>query len=137
MSEAKYRAVAEVFQRAIHTRNLNKTFTTQVTVTEIHTDNKPTMDMVQALGGIRRSKFIDIRHQYIKEQLLDNEVTIHHVPSEEQDADILSKPLGVRRKQRATRGSQSTGLASEGKCDGHARHSTKKGTAGALLEGVR
>lgn len=44
--------------------------------------------MITSLGNSKRSKFIDMQ------QIQGNMVIIRHVRSEEQDADIFTKPLG-------------------------------------------
>lgn len=50
--------------------------------------------MLISLGGLKRFKFIDILHGYIKKQVENNYVKMLHVPSEQQNAEILTKPLG-------------------------------------------
>ena len=39
------------------------------------------------------SKHIDIRHHFIRERVANGESKVVYVPSEEQHADFLSKPL--------------------------------------------
>ena len=40
-----------------------------------------------------RTKHIDIKHHFIREKVQDKELTIEQVPSTENVADILTKPL--------------------------------------------
>ena len=40
------------------------------------------------------SKHIDIRHHFLRDKVLDNTVELLHVPTEDNLADILTKPLG-------------------------------------------
>ena len=37
---------------------------------------------------------MDIRHHYIWEQVEDQQVTICHIPGEDNPADLFTKPLG-------------------------------------------
>jgi len=41
----------------------------------------------------RRTKHIDIRHHFIKERTKANEVTFQYIPTAENIADLLTKPL--------------------------------------------
>lgn len=91
---AEYRAIAEVAQRGVYVRNLLGTIHEHKPTVSFETDNQPALDMVKALGNPTRSKFIDIRHHYIKEQIRDNKIAIKYVRSEDQDADIFTKPMG-------------------------------------------
>lgn len=58
------------------------------------TYNKLAINMISALGNTKHSKIIDMRHNYIKAQLQANRVRITQVRSDDQDADIFTKPLG-------------------------------------------
>lgn len=93
-ADAEYSAIAEVVQRAVYAQNLLGTIQEQKRTVSFETDNQPALDMVRALGNTTRSKFIDILHHYIKDQIRDNNIAIKHVRSEDQDADIFTKPMG-------------------------------------------
>ena len=41
-----------------------------------------------------RVKHIDIRYHYIRKMVLDGTVIVEHIPSEDNPADIMTKPLG-------------------------------------------
>ena len=40
-----------------------------------------------------RSKHIDMRHHFLREKVLDNTIELSHVASEDNLADLLTKPL--------------------------------------------
>ncbi len=40
------------------------------------------------------TKHIEVHYHYIREQLLEGEIEFYHVPSKDQLANILTKPLG-------------------------------------------
>ena len=42
----------------------------------------------------QRTKHIDIRHHFIREHIKAGAVALQWVPTEEQEADLLTKPLG-------------------------------------------
>ena len=42
-----------------------------------------------------RSKHIDIRHHFLRDKVFDNTVELSHVATEDNLADILTKPLGT------------------------------------------
>lgn len=46
-----------------------------------------------------RTKHIDIGHHFIRELVEDNEIRMEYVPTEQQFADILKKPLDARKFQ--------------------------------------
>jgi hypothetical protein len=42
----------------------------------------------------KRSKHIDIRYHHVRQLVADDAITLEHVPSADNLADILTKPLG-------------------------------------------
>jgi hypothetical protein len=44
----------------------------------------------------QRTKHIDIRYYYIREQILMNKIEIKYCPTEQMTADILTKPLALK-----------------------------------------
>lgn len=101
-AEAEYRAMVELVQRAVFTRNRargiyqepGKDVDGQTNPDLAASDKQPAIDMLTSLGGTKRSKFIDMRHGFIKDQVENNDVKVVHVPSDEQNAEIFTKPLG-------------------------------------------
>jgi hypothetical protein len=49
--------------------------------------------MASASGPTKRTKLIDVKHQYIQQQIRSNILTLVQVPSSEQKADIFTKAL--------------------------------------------
>ena len=43
----------------------------------------------------KRTKHIDVRYHYIREKLEDKTVRLQHIPTADNTADILTKPLGA------------------------------------------
>jgi len=48
----------------------------------------------------QRTKHIDIRYHYIRYVIKNGQVTINHVPGDENPADLLTKALGLDRHQK-------------------------------------
>ncbi len=45
-------------------------------------------------GPCRRAKHIHVRYHYTRDLVIDGKIAVHHVCSEENDADLITKPLG-------------------------------------------
>ncbi|KXJ68051.1 hypothetical protein RP20_CCG006198 [Aedes albopictus] len=62
--------------------------------TTVYDDNQSCLSFVQAERTSKRSKHIDTRRHFIKDQCERGEVNLEYRPSEEMTADALTKPLG-------------------------------------------
>lgn len=49
------------------------------------------------IGYSPRSKHIDLRHHFVREQLERKTISLHYVNSKSQTADVLTKPIPVGR----------------------------------------
>ena len=56
-------------------------------------DNKSAVMLVKNPVFHQRSKHIDVRYFFVRDRVNDGELTVEHVSSEFQLADILTKPL--------------------------------------------
>jgi hypothetical protein len=65
--------------------------------TDIHidlfVDNKGAIDLAKNPVHHQRSKHIDIRYHYVRSQIQDGSVILHYVPSENNIADMFTKPV--------------------------------------------
>ena len=59
----------------------------------IFEDNQGAVQLSQNPVSISNSKHIDVRHHFLRELVRQGDVSVSHVPSEYQDADILTKAL--------------------------------------------
>lgn len=96
-AEAEYRAMADMMQRAVYTQALAKTFEGKRAPVVLRNNCMSAITMVHALGVTKRSKSIELRHHYIKEKMLENNISIKHVPSRTLTAGIFTKALERRR----------------------------------------
>jgi hypothetical protein len=62
-------------------------------LTTIYVDNRGTIEFTNNAGFHARSKHIDIRHHFIQDSIACGEATVRHCPSEDNLADIFTKPL--------------------------------------------
>lgn len=89
--------MTEITQRAIYAQTLALSFTRERPAIVLENDNMAAMRMLTALGATKRSKFIDLRHHYLKEVVKNNNVEIRHVPSQKCGADLFRKALDKTR----------------------------------------
>ena len=93
--EAEFMAATLAACQGLWLRRLLKEITGQnVPPVEIKVDNRSSLDLMKNLVFHGRSKHIDIRFHFIRECVENGEISVKFVPSEEQKADILTKPLG-------------------------------------------
>jgi hypothetical protein len=65
----------------------------QEDATEIYVDNKSAIDLAKNPVYHDRSKHINTRYHFIRECVARNDVRVIHTRSEDQVADIFTKPL--------------------------------------------
>ena len=63
--------------------------------TEIFVDNVSAIALAINPVFHKRSKYIDVRYHFIREQVKENEVEVLHVKTGDQVADIFTKPLKI------------------------------------------
>ncbi|KAL4020424.1 hypothetical protein IC575_019200 [Cucumis melo] len=94
--EAEYVAAASCVCHAVWLRNLLKTVgILQEDLTVIHIDNKSTIALAKNPVFHDRSKHIDTRFHFIRDCISRKEVQVEYVKTEDQIADIFTKPLKV------------------------------------------
>ncbi|KAM1852115.1 hypothetical protein ACFX13_016080 [Malus domestica] len=92
--EAEYVAVTSCVCHAIWLRNLLKELSMpQEEPTEIYVDNKSAIALAKNPVFHDRSKHIDTRYHYIRECIARKDVPVEYVKSQDQVADIFTKPL--------------------------------------------
>ncbi|KAL0551788.1 hypothetical protein IC582_010877 [Cucumis melo] len=94
--EAEYVAAASCVCHAVWLRNLLKTVgILQDDPTVIHVDNKSTIALAKNPVFHDRSKHIDTKFHFIRDCISRKEVQVEYVKTEDQIADIFTKPLKV------------------------------------------
>lgn len=93
-TEAEYMALTRAAQQALWMYS----FMTEIGLTRkfpamLHGDNAASIALTLNTKGHARAKHIDIRHHYIRERVAEGEIELVQIPSEENLADIFTKPL--------------------------------------------
>lgn len=93
-SEAEYVAVSIASQEAIWLRRLLKDLgIDQGKPTPIMEDNQGAIAMSRNPIGHARTKHIDIRYHFIREQVQEGTISLHYCPTENMIADLLTKAI--------------------------------------------
>ena len=92
--EAEYVAASWCVCHAIWLRNLlSKMELKQLGATVIQVDNKSAIELAKNPVNHERSKHIDVRFHFIRDHVKEGSVELVHVASQDQAADIFTKPL--------------------------------------------
>ena len=59
----------------------------------IFEDNQGAVQLSQNPVSNLNSKYVDVRHRFLRELVRQGDISVSHVPSEYQHADILTKAL--------------------------------------------
>jgi hypothetical protein len=92
--EAEYRALTEVVNDIVWLIS----FLTELGFNvprpiEVYCDNKSARDLAENPVNHDRTKHIDIRFHRIREYILDGTIIIHHIPTENNPADLFTKAV--------------------------------------------
>jgi hypothetical protein len=91
--EAEYMALAASVQECLFLHMLLEDFLEDQNSVEIRADNQGAMGLASRRVTEKRSKHIDIRFHFIREKVEDGFIVLSHVASEENIADIMTKPV--------------------------------------------
>jgi len=75
------------------TKYLNEIGLPAQTPIEIHADNSRSIANTMNDKNHHRTKYIDVKHHFIKERIKVGEVVFKYIPSKENLVDMLTKPL--------------------------------------------
>ncbi|KAK9675641.1 hypothetical protein RND81_11G020800 [Saponaria officinalis] len=93
-SEAEYIVVTAAACQAVWLRRLLRDFLqVQNGATELFCDNKSTISMTKNPAFHSRTKHIDIRYHFIRSLVSSDDIVLKYCNTNEQVADILTKPL--------------------------------------------
>jgi ribonuclease HI len=102
-TEAEYMALSAAAQEGLHLKFLEAEIKKKKQLV-IFEDNQSAIFQSENKKFSHRSKHIEVRHHFIREQVEKEEVKLIHVPSEKMLADILTKPLGKVKHELFTKG---------------------------------
>ena len=96
-AEAEYMAIAAGVQESLCIKQLLCELLGPSSIPSscnIYTDNQSAMCISKNDTNHQRAKHIDIKHHFIRDHVKDGSMLITWVPTSQQTADILTKPLG-------------------------------------------
>ena len=93
-AEAEYIAACSAYSKAVWLRKmLAGLFDAEIDVTDILCDNQSCIKMTKNPVFHDKSKHIEVRYHFIQVMVQKGVVKLKYVPTEEQVADVLTKPL--------------------------------------------
>ena len=91
--EAEYQAGGASARESAWMQGLFAEISTKFQVMNISIDNTAAIDLTKKGAVTERSKHIDIIHHFIREKYEEKTVTICHIPSSDNTADVLTKHI--------------------------------------------
>ena len=94
-TEAEYMAVTEAIKEAIWLRGLLGELSMDHGVTVVHCDSQSAIHLTKDSMYHERTKHIDVRYHFIKEIIAQGNIQVLKIGTEDNPADMLTKPLCV------------------------------------------
>ena len=103
--EAEYTALCEATQEALYLKQVISDMNVQVDVqpVQIYGDNQGSLSLTQHAGKHNRTKHIDVRYHFIRDYVNRNIVAVQHVPTDDNVADALTKPMPRNKAEKFSR----------------------------------
>ncbi|XP_071646640.1 uncharacterized protein [Temnothorax longispinosus] len=92
-TEAEFISAAECCKEVLYLKAVLEELRDKTITAEIHIDNQSAIHLMKTGILNRRSKHIDVRFRFIQEKIAENNIDIKYCCTENQPADILTKPL--------------------------------------------
>lgn len=92
-TEAKYISAAKCCKEVLYLKTVLEEIKSKTVNAEIQVDNQSAIQLIKTGVLNKRSKHIDVRFIFIQEKVAENNIVIKYCSSENQTADILTKPL--------------------------------------------
>jgi hypothetical protein len=96
-AEAKYIAAGSSCSQMVWMKQMLQEYNVEQDVMTLYCDNLSSISISKNPVQHSRTKHIDIRHHYIRDLVEDKVVTLEHIATEEQLADVLTKALDANR----------------------------------------
>lgn len=94
-TEAEFIALCETIKQATWIKHILSDINKyQQHSIQIYEDNQSTIKMIQNDKISQRTKHIDIKYFYVREQVTEERINIQYCPTAQMLADIMTKPLG-------------------------------------------
>lgn len=95
-TEAELTALVTAVEDAIWIRNVAIALNImKLEPVPIYCDNSAAVTLATTVCGTQRTRHMTVQPRWIKEKVDEGCITVHHVPGEDQIADMLTKPLSI------------------------------------------
>ena len=94
-TEAEYIAAASCCAQVLWLKNQLRDLGLEFPEAPILCDNTSTISLAMNPVQHTRTKHIDVRHHFIRDHVQKKDVKVQFVPTQQQLADIFTKPLGT------------------------------------------
>ena len=95
-TEAEYIATCSVCSEAVWLRKtLAGLFYAEIDVTDILCDNQSCIKMTENLVFHDKTKYVEVRYDFVRDMVQKGDIRLKYVPTEEQVADVLTKACGL------------------------------------------
>ena len=98
-SEAEYVALSEGVKEVIFLRHVQEFMGPSITVDAVNVfeDNEGAIKLATNKHASQRTKHIDVKHHLVRDASHARKVSVAYVRSEDQHADLLTKPLDMQK----------------------------------------
>ena len=97
ITEAEYISAALACSQSIWMKNCFVDLGVMCKGCKLMCDNTSAINLAKNPITHSRSKHIDIKHHFLRDKVLQNEISLEYIRTEDQVADIFTKPLGTER----------------------------------------
>ena len=92
-TEAEIVAATESIREILWIGNILKSFGIPHGKPKLFCDNHPAISMANSYGYNSRSKHMNVKYKFLSESVANNSIEITYIPTEQNIADMLTKPL--------------------------------------------
>lgn len=97
-TDAEYIAAHDASKEVVWTRGLlRETGQNQLEPTTLYCDNAAAETLINNPVLYRRTKHVDIKYHYVRDVVKDRQLIVTHIGSNQQRADLLTKPLSIQK----------------------------------------
>jgi hypothetical protein len=96
-AEAEYVAVGQCLSQLLWMRQILRDFGYNLSKVSLLCDNESAIRLADNPVEHSRTKHIDIRHHFLRDHQQKGDIDIYHISTENQLADIFTKPLDEKR----------------------------------------
>ena len=94
VNEGELKSATEAAKTLIFLQAIIDFVDEDVDTPKVHCDNMGAIAIARGIGKRKRSKHIDTKHFYVRELITNNKLTLHHVDTDNNVSDAMTKSLG-------------------------------------------